>query len=404
MAGLDPAQPVPQRPQLFQQDTAAVPEWAAVQQGLTHALHAQAATFAAFAACHAVAVYTDGSAPVRNPGGPAGAAAVLVGWAVALDPASVDPPPALVTLQLDNPIPARAADPATSNNRAEIAAVLTALAAVPHLGSGPWSAAGVTIWSDSNYTVYCGTGRWKRQKNTDLWPILDGLLLAAGKQVPGGVRLEWLKGHAGNCYNEAADSLATRAAFNFDETLYSRYRAAQLQTGREMPGAAALDSSRPAGVSDAPLPESLPSTWQKGTDYTLVLHTRLVRPAAETGSIGQGIGSYRLWARDGRSRSATLQLTDFSALDAAEYQTLIAALTDLLERIRAAGRDPAQYTLTVYSGQELVVRQLLGEYRVKAAGLQAPYARAKALLDHFQAATPVWQAVAAVTRLFAPLT
>ncbi len=390
-----------ERPQLFDQSDAAVPEWVAVQQAVAASRAEQTAAWAAFAGCHAVEVYTDGSAPVRNPGGPAGAAAVLVGFAAALDVGTSERPVAAATLQLGLPIPARTVEPATSNNRAEIAAVLAALAALPHLGSGPWAAAGVTIWSDSNYTVYCGTGRWKRQKNTDLWPILDRLLIAAGNALPGGVRLEWLKGHAGNVYNEAADDLATRAAFHFDETQYSRYRAAQLQTGREMPGAAALAVPPAAALPAEPVPAPLPTAWQTGTDYTLVLHTRLDSSATGAGTLGQGIGSYRLWASDGRSRSATVQVGGLSAIDAAEYQTLITALSDLLDRIRAAGRDPAQYTLTIHSHQELIVRQLLGEYRVKAAGLQEPYTRAQALLGQFKATTLVWQPAAAVKRLFA---
>ncbi|HXE71331.1 MAG TPA: RNase H family protein, partial [Candidatus Nitrosotenuis sp.] len=67
------------------------------------------------------------------------------------------------------------------------------------------------VWCDSQYTVRCATGRWRRHKNTDLWlayqECADWLSPRLEK-----LELRWTRGHAGNPHNEAADRLALRAA------------------------------------------------------------------------------------------------------------------------------------------------------------------------------------------------
>ena len=103
-----------------------------------------------------------------------------------------------------------AEDPST-NQRMELQAVLHA---VTHL-DGP-----IEIVSDSTYVVNCFQDEWWRgwerrgwrnsQKkdvaNQDLWkPLID-----AYKRSD--VTFRWVKGHAGNTWNEEADRLAVQAA------------------------------------------------------------------------------------------------------------------------------------------------------------------------------------------------
>ena len=278
-----------------------------------------------------------------------------------------------------------------------MAGIMAAQEALRHLSTTGWAGRQVTIWSDSKYGVMCATGVWKRKKNTDLWPIYDRLAAQVGHAVPGGVALEWVKGHAGNLYNEAADQLATVAAFNFNAEKYSRYREAQAATGREMPGADALALSDAvvktpvqAKTAAAVVSPAQSAGWLNGADYALILHTRMEAKQQSAGT-GVGTGTYRIWAKDGRSRQAEVQHSGQMLHDEAEYHTLIAALSGIAERITSRGRNTHDYTLTIYSGRELVVKQLKGEYKVKAAALQAPYTDARALLRSFRRVELIWK-------------
>ena len=101
----------------------------------------------------------------------------------------------------------------TTNNRMEILGVIVGLEALLE----PCS---VTVYSDSRYVVDAvekgWAGKWKangwmrnkreRAVNPDLW---DRLLTALNKHQ---VRLQWVRGHAGNSGNVRADKLAVAAA------------------------------------------------------------------------------------------------------------------------------------------------------------------------------------------------
>ncbi len=102
-------------------------------------------------------------------------------------------------------------EPATTNNRMELTAVIEALRALKR----PVAA---RVHTDSQY-VQKGISEWihgwkkrgwltadkKPVKNADLWQALDAA--AAGH------RIEWLwvRGHAGHAENERADALARKA-------------------------------------------------------------------------------------------------------------------------------------------------------------------------------------------------
>jgi ribonuclease HI len=101
-------------------------------------------------------------------------------------------------------------DPATTNNRMEMTAVIEALRSLKRPTP-------VRLHTDSQYVQKGMTEwihGWKRRgwktagkdpvKNEDLWRTLD--TLAAGHQV----EWLWVKGHAGHPENERADELARR--------------------------------------------------------------------------------------------------------------------------------------------------------------------------------------------------
>ncbi|MEA2573405.1 MAG: ribonuclease, partial [Chloroflexia bacterium] len=72
--------------------------------------------------------------------------------------------------------------------------------------------------------------------------------------------------------------------------------------------------------------------------------------------------------------------------DEGEYLTLLTALAELIERIKAAGRDPSNFTLTVFSGRELMTKQLTGAYQVKSQLLKPLYEQVLNLLKQFKRA------------------
>ena len=58
------------------------------------------------------------------------------------------------------------ADKSTTNNRMEIVAVIEALRDIP-------SQTDVTVFSDSRYVINTITKNWKRNRNQDLWELLE---------------------------------------------------------------------------------------------------------------------------------------------------------------------------------------------------------------------------------------
>lgn len=96
----------------------------------------------------------------------------------------------------------------TTNNRMELLAVIIGLEALKRKCS-------VNIYSDSKYVVDAIEKGWlfgwykqefKGKKNSDLWKRF----LSVYKNHT--VKLHWIKGHAGNKYNEMCDLLAVQAA------------------------------------------------------------------------------------------------------------------------------------------------------------------------------------------------
>ena len=122
-------------------------------------------------------IYTDGSC-LGNPG-PGGWGAVV--WAGTGEPVRLSGP-----------------EKQTTNNRMELMAAVKGLESVP-------AGSAVTIYSDSSYLVNTMTRNWKRRVNHDLWDRLDSL--AQGREVV----WHWVRGHAGNRWNEEADRLAVSA-------------------------------------------------------------------------------------------------------------------------------------------------------------------------------------------------
>jgi ribonuclease HI len=103
-------------------------------------------------------------------------------------------------------------EPATTNNRMELTAVIRALETLKRPSR-------VEVYTDSEYVKNGITEwlpNWKRRgwktadrkpvKNVDLWQALEA---AAARHE---VHWHWVRGHAGHVENERADALANRGA------------------------------------------------------------------------------------------------------------------------------------------------------------------------------------------------
>jgi ribonuclease HI len=136
-----------------------------------------------------VTIYTDGACR-KNPG-PGGWAAVLI-------------------YQGKQKTLAGSA-PSTTNNRMELTAAIEALNALKR-------PCAVELYTDSEYVqkgIHTWLPRWKKRgfrtadggpvKNQDLWEKLDQ---AANRHE---VAWKWVRGHAGNQFNELCDQLAKEA-------------------------------------------------------------------------------------------------------------------------------------------------------------------------------------------------
>src|SRR5438105_3828657 len=157
-----------------------------------------------------IIAYTDGAC-MKNPGGPAGWSALL--WAAA-DCGDRDlVREGAACFECYGHIP-RAQT--TTNNRAEIAAVLAVLSLAP-------PTLPLTIYSDSEYTIKVAQGIFQMKANPDLWAFYRQLL-GYRKYPP---EFKWVRGHAGHLHNERADELAGLGAFNGDRATYEGWQASQ---------------------------------------------------------------------------------------------------------------------------------------------------------------------------------
>lgn len=141
-------------------------------------------------------IYTDGACS-GNPG--------PGGWAWAVAP--------------DGRPSASGGEPATTNQRMEVYAVLDALRTRASLADEHRGAMPIEIVSDSTYVVNCFRDGWWRKwerngwrnakkqpvANVDLWKPLIEVVNA------GDVSFRWVKGHSGDRMNDLVDQLAVDA-------------------------------------------------------------------------------------------------------------------------------------------------------------------------------------------------
>ena len=123
-------------------------------------------------------------------------------------------------------------------------------------------------------------------------------------------------------------------------------------------------------------------------DYTITFDSGSRNNGSQ---VAEAYGSYHIQARDGRERITRLQFPTGSTNNEAEYQSLIASLEDLVGVIKAAGKSPNRYAVTVTGDSQVVINQVAGQWKVKAPNLVPFYQQAQELLAQFGSVTVTWQ-------------
>ena len=145
-----------------------------------------------------VQIYTDGSA-LNNPG--PGGWAFCYNWAdsqLSLGLKSTGKHKECHVTQ-ERDVIVRGGEIQTTNNRMELQAVIESLKWVKDVP--------VVINSDSQLTIRCAEGIWKRKANVDLWAEYD--IVSRGRDIS----FVWVKAHSGIKYNEVVDKAARDEAY-----------------------------------------------------------------------------------------------------------------------------------------------------------------------------------------------
>jgi ribonuclease HI len=255
-------------------------------------------------------VYTDGGCdPNPGPGG----------WA------------ALIQLP-DREVVLQGNDPQSTNNRMELEAAIAALAYL----RGRYGGCPVHLHTDSTY-LQKGISKWIKRwvahgwqtqtlqpvKNQDLWRALYDLI-----QVHR-VRWRWVKGHAGDPYNERVDLLATEARIRLAEYEAPDTIREQLPPADEMPAPAPM----PAPADLLAVPDLL-------RDAPVGISIAVSCPGSK------GPGSWGAVLRSGKARAALSGREAQTTGNLIHLQAATAALQAL-----AAPTEVTVYTTSDYLGR-----------------------------------------------------
>ena len=128
--------------------------------------------------------------------------------------------------------------------------------------------------------------------------------------------------------------------------------------------------------------ELIPSSTQHPGSPDIIL----TFDGGSRGNPGWGYGSYLIQRlSDGAERLERLDLGDDYTSNEAEYDTLIAALQDLIRRLGAADQGPGEFALEVRGDSALVLNQLQGTWKAKEPRMRQRRDQCRRLLGRFGA-------------------
>lgn len=147
--------------------------------------------------------------------------------------------------------------------------------------------------------------------------------------------------------------------------------------------------------SQSPLPlQATPAEFQGLADFTIVFD------GGSQGNPGPGYGSYALTpAGDGKHNLVRLDFGRTMTNNEAEYETLIAALQGLAERVEAVGGSASDLSIEIRGDSALVVHQVEGTWKTKDDRMRLLRNRVRDLLRRFKAHRLVLQGREASVRV-----
>jgi len=147
----------------------------------------------------------------------------------------------------------------------------------------------------------------------------------------------------------------------------------ELSTMGEFNGAGGASEARKPTAFDAGQLEGQP-------DYVLVFD------GGSLGNPGPGYGSYALIrASDGRKRIVRLDFGGEMTNNEAEYDTLVAGLRDLAQRLMEANQNPSEFSIEVRGDSSLAINQVSGVWKARDERMRTRRNQVRELLGRFAA-------------------
>ncbi len=121
-------------------------------------------------------------------------------------------------------------------------------------------------------------------------------------------------------------------------------------------------------------------------EYTLVFDGDFYK------SLGVAGGTYLLIDnRDGQRYTSRTVMPEITSPHHASYRTLLTALQALSAVMESKGETPDHLSLEIRGDNQLVIRQLSGEWRTKASHLRMLHHQVRQILERFHSYTLLWQ-------------
>ncbi|HEX9987266.1 MAG TPA: cupin domain-containing protein [Chloroflexia bacterium] len=159
-----------------------------------------------------------------------------------------------------------------------------------------------------------------------------------------------------------------------------------MKRGSDLVGAPRSDRRKPSPPAEPEVqPESAAPVEDDAEADSGLMELSVVFDGGSRGNPGQGYGSYMVQAPGRKPVIKRVEFGDNYTNNQAEYDTLIASLQYIIERLTATGRVPQQVAIDIKSDSDLLVNQVNGQYKVKDAGLRKRHDQAMALLEQFGA-------------------